>query len=511
VRWREDRNENLLASCHAREDSARTRAAVDRDGRILALELQITEDFGGYCFYPANYVARVVALILTGPYRVADYAYDVKVVLTNKCGYGPMRAPMGMVSWVIEGTIEAIARKLGLDPIAVRRANMLSAADLPYRMPTGEVQEDVTSRETFETALARFDVAGFRAQQQADRARGIFRGVGICCVVESTTYGSAFFKAAGIPGSGYEAGWVKIEPSGAVNAAVGLMAMGQGYETTFAQVVADALGVAPENVRLHVGNTDTAPYGMGSRGARGGTVGGSVLTLAARSLREKVLAIAAQLLGLNTSGELRLWRGRVERQLGGTWSDTGLGLGDVAHVAYLDPLRLPPGMEPGLEAHKTYDPPPMTYSNATHICEAVVDTRTGAVTLSRYLVVEDCGTVFNPMIVAGQQHGAIAMGISGVLLEEIVYDENGQNRSGSFADYLLATAVEIPPIEVVSQHTPNRRTPTGSKGMSEGGVMGAIGAVMSAVNDALAPFGVVADRQPLSPDYVRALIRGRKP
>jgi aerobic carbon-monoxide dehydrogenase large subunit len=509
VRWREDRTENLLAASHAREDSARTRAAVDPDGRILALELQITEDFGGYCFYPANYVARVVALILTGPYRIVDYAYDSMVVLSNKCGYGPMRAPMAMTSWVMDGTIEAIARALKLDPIEVRRRNMISEAELPHRMPTGEVLEDITPRESLETAVRTFDVEAFRTRQRADRERGIYSGLGICCVVESTTYGSAFYKAAGIPGSGHEAGWVKIEPTGVVNASVGLMASGQGYETTFAQVVADALGVLPENVHLTLGNTDTAPYGMGSRGARGGTVGGSVLMLAANVLRDKVLAIGAGLLGLNTGAELRLQHGRIERRLAGEWTDAGLSLADIAQVAYLDPLRLPTGMEPGLEAHKAYDPPPMTYSNATHVCEATVDVRTGGVTLQRYLVVEDCGTVYNPLIVEGQQHGAIAMGISGVLLEEIIYDENGQNRSGSFADYLLATAVEIPPIEIVSQHTPNRRTATGSKGMSEGGVMGAIGAVMNAVNDALAPFGVVADRQPLSPPYIHSLLRGK--
>jgi carbon-monoxide dehydrogenase large subunit len=510
VRWREDRTENLLASCHAREDRVRTRAVVDQEGRIVALELHITEDFGGYCFFPANYVARVVALIVTGPYRIANYASDVKVVLTNKCGYAPMRAPMAMVSWVMEGTIEAIARKLGRDPIEVRRVNMLSAADLPYRMPTGEVLEDVTVRESLETALEAFDIRAFRTRQRADRERGVHRGLGICCVVESTTYGSAFFKAAGIPGSGYEAALVKIEPSGAVNASVGLMASGQGYETTFAQVVADALGVMPEQVRVSMGNTDIAPYGMGSRGARGGTAGGGALMLAGHALREKVLAIAASMLGLNTSGDLRVERGRIERLLGGSWTDTGFGIADIAHVAYLDPLRLPAGMEPGLEAHKTYDPPPMTYSNATHLCEAVVDASTGAITLERYLVAEDCGTVYNPNIVAGQQHGAIAMGISGVLLEEIVYDEMGQNLSGSFADYMLATAMEIPPIEIVSRHTPNRKTPTGSKGMSEGGVMGAIGAVMNAVNDALSPFGVVADRQPLTPEYIRSLIRGAR-
>jgi carbon-monoxide dehydrogenase large subunit len=509
VRWREDRGENLLAASHAREEVVRTRAAVDRDGRILALELEIIEDFGAYCFYPANYIARVVAMILTGPYRIADYAFDVKVVLTNKCGNGPMRAPMAITSWIMDGTIEAIARRLQRDPVEIRRVNMLAAADLPYRMATGEVLEDITPRETLETALAAFDVATFRARQEVDRARGIHRGLGVCCVVESTTYGSAFYKAAGIPGSGHEAGWVRIDPSGAVNASVGLMASGQGYETAFAQVVADALGVLPDDVHIHLGNTDIAPYGMGSRGARGGAAGGGVLQLAAAAARDKVLAIAAALLGLNTAGELRLRGGRIERRLGGEWVDAGLSLADVAHVAYLDPLRLPVGVEPGLEAHRAYDPPPMTYSNATHLCEAVVDIRTGAIALPRYLVVEDCGTVLNPLIVAGQQHGAVAMGISGVLLEEIVYDDNGQNCSGSFADYALATAAEIPPIEVISLHTPNHRTPTGSKGMSEGGVMGSIGAVMSAVNDALSPFDVVADRQPLSPQYIRSLVRGK--
>jgi carbon-monoxide dehydrogenase large subunit len=509
VRWREDRAENLISASHAREDVARTRTAVDSQGRILGLELEMVEDFGAYCFYPANYLARVVAMILTGPYRVPSYAYDIKVALTNKCGNGPMRAPMAITSWVMEGTIEAIARRLSLDPVEVRRLNMLGPADLPYPMLTGLLLEDVTPRESLERALEAFDMAGFRLRQAADRVRGIYRGAGLCCVVESTTYGSAFYKAAGIPGSGHESGWVKIEPSGAVNASVGLMASGQGYETTFAQVVAEPLGINPNEVRIHLGNTDTAPYGMGSRGARGGTAGGSVLLSAAQTLRDKVLTIAATLLGLNTSGELRLNDSRVERRLGGVWTDAGLTLADVARVAYLDPLRLPPGMEPGLEAHRSYDPPPMTFSNAMHICEVCVDVRTGKVVIERYLVVEDCGTVLNPMIVRGQQQGAIAMGISGVLLEEIVYDENGQNRSGSFADYLLATAVEIPPIEVISQHTPNKKTLTGSKGMSEGGVMGATGAVPSAVNDALAPFCVIAERQPLSPMYIRSLLRGK--
>ncbi|MDB5404240.1 MAG: xanthine dehydrogenase [Rhodopila sp.] len=509
VRWRESRGENLLAASHAREQAVQTRAGVDADGRIIALDVSILEDFGAYCFYPANYVARVVAMILTGPYRIADYAFDVRVVLTNKCGAGPMRAPMAITSWVMDGTIEAVARALGLDPIEVRRRNILAAGDLPYAMPTGETLHDIAPARTLEAALDAFDVAAFRARQAKDRTRGIHRGMGVCAVVEPTTYGSAFYKAAGIPGSGHEAAWVKVAPSGAVDAAVGLMGSGQGYETSLAQAVAEGLGVEAEDVRLHTGNTDTAPYGMGSRGARGGTAGGSVLLLAGQALQRKVCTIAALYLGLNSGDELRLRGGSVQRPIAQGWEETGLRLADIARIAYLDPLSLPDGMEPGLEAHRAYDPPAMTYSNSTHVCEAVVDIETGTVLLERYLVAEDCGQALNPLITEGQQHGAIAMGIGGVLREQVVYDAAGQNLTGSFMDYAMTTAADLPPFEVRSVPTRTARTPTGSKGMSEGGVMGAIGAVTSAINDALAPFGVVVERQPLTPSAIFALLARR--
>ncbi|MFQ6017462.1 MAG: xanthine dehydrogenase family protein molybdopterin-binding subunit, partial [Kiloniellaceae bacterium] len=507
LRWREDRMENLLASCQAREDFVRTRAAVSREGRLLGLELEIVEDFGAYCFYPANYVARVVAMILTGPYKVQDYAFDVKIALTNKCGMAPMRAPMAITSWVMEGTMDAIARDLGLDPAEVRRLNMLRGDDFPYVMATGERLEDITPYETFEKALETVDYDGFRQGQEKDRSRGVYRGLGICVVVESTTYGSRFYKAAGIPGSGHEAAWIRIEPSGAVNASVGLMGSGQGYETPLAQAVAEGLGVDLEAVRMHMGNTDVAPYGMGSRGSRGGTAGGGTLYLAACDARAKVLAIAAPMLGPDSPDELRLVGGRIERRLGGEWSETGLTLADVARTAYFNPLELPAGMEPGLEFHKAYDPPPMTYSNATHVCEVEVDVETGVIRIGRYVIVEDCGTVLNPLVVQGQQHGAAAMGIGGTLYEQVFYDGQGQNLSVTFADYLLPTACEVPPFEIVSLHTPNSRTPAGTKGMAEGGVMGSIGAVCNAVSDALQPFGVVVERQPLSPDYIRSLVR----
>ena len=507
VRWREDRLENLLASSQAREDFCRTRAAVSADGRLLGLELEIIEDFGAYSFYPGNYLARVVAMILTGPYQVQDYSYDVKVVLSNKVGNGPMRAPMSITSWVMEGTMDAIARELKLDPVAVRRLNMLHPEDFPYTMATGEVLADITPRQTLEGALAAFDYDNFRQRQQQGRAQGIYLGLGICSVVESTTYGSRFYKAAGIPGSGHEAAWLRIEPSGAVNASVGLGATGQGYETSLAHAVAEGLGVAPQQVHLHLGHTDIAPYGMGSRGARGGTAGGGTLYLCAQEASVKVLAIGAALLGLESSAPLRLRDGRIEQMTDGEWVATGVGLADVARTAYLDPLALPAGMQPGLEFHRTYEPPPMTYSNSTHLCEVQVDVATGAVRFVRYVVAEDCGTVLSPVVVEGQQHGAIAMGLSGALFEQVYYDEAGQNLSGTLADYLVATACELPHIEILSMHTPNRATPAGIKGMAEGGVMGAIGALSNAVNDALAPFDVVVNQQPLTPMYLRDLLR----
>jgi carbon-monoxide dehydrogenase large subunit len=509
VRWREDRLENLQAACHAREQRCETRAAVAADGRILALELSMTEDFGAYCFFPGNYIARVVALILTGPYRIADYTYRVRVALTNKCGAGPMRAPMAMASWVMDGTLDEIARQLGLDPLSVRRVNMLTPVELPYTMPTGELLEDVTPSETLEAVAAAIGYDDFRRRQAEARKQNRFLGLGLCTVVEPTTYGSRFYKAAGILGSGHEAAWVRIEPTGTVRASVGLMATGQGYESSLPLAVAEGLGVDVSNVRLELGNTDVAPYGMGSRGARGATAGGGALYLCARKAQEKVLAIAAHMLKLNSAGDLRLREGDVERLIGGAWTGTGIALTDIARTAYLDPLALPPGMEPGLDVSQAYDPPPMTYSNSSHACEVELDVQTGRVSILRYVVAEDCGTVLNPVVVRGQQQGAVAMGLSGALFEHVFYDETGQNLSSTLADYRVASACELPNFEILPMHTPNQRTPAGIKGMAEGGVMGAIGAVSNAVNDALAPFGVTATHQPLTPPTLRGLLRGR--
>jgi carbon-monoxide dehydrogenase large subunit len=256
------------------------------------------------------------------------------------------------------------------------------------------------------------------------------------------------------------------------------MGSGQGYDTALAQAKAEGLGVSPEIVRLHLGNTDVAPYGMGSRGARGGTAVSAVLLLVGGTVLRKACAIAAAMLGLNSGHELRLWEGQVQRMIGGACTDADLSLTDIARVAYTDPLRLPEGMDPGQEAHRAYDPPPLTFSNSTHVCDVVVDVETGVVEVERYIVAEDCGRVLNPAIVAGQQYGAAALGNPAVLRERVVYDESGQNLTGSFLDYAMPLAADIPAIELISMHTVSRRTLSGTKGMSEGGVMGAVGVVL---------------------------------
>ena len=502
VRWREERGENLIAALHAREETVHTQAAVDADGRLRALKAHVLADFGAYCFFPANYMARVVAMIMPGPYRLADYAYEVDVVLTNKCPAGPMRAPMAITSWVIEGTMDAIARALSIDPLAVRRLNMIESKDLPYVTATGETYRDITTLECQAAAADMIGYVEFRRFQSTARAAGRLVGVGICNVVESTTYGSKFYKSAGIPGSGHETAWVRVEPSGAVNVSVGLMGSGQGYETTLAQCVAAGLGVEPAVVRVLLGHTDVAPYGMGSRGSRGAAAGGGAAYLAARRAAEKVLSIAAHQLALNATTGLRIAAGRVERLIGETWEPTGLAIKDIARIAYLDPLKLPDGMEPGIDVQYAYDPPPMTYSNATHMCTVEIERETGQPTILRYIVVGDCGTAINSMIVDGQTHGAVAMGLGGALKEAVIYDAEGQNLTGSLMDFGAARAVDLPAIEVSHHNTPNSLTPLGLKGMAEGGTMGAIGALANAVNDALAPLGIAIDTQPLTAERI---------
>src|SRR5438093_1437177 len=288
VRWIETRRENLLAALHAREHIVDVRAAVTVDGTILGLDVKILADFGAYAYFPANYMARVVDMMIPGAYRLRDYRYAITAVLTNKCPSGPYRAPMLICSWVTEGTIDAVARALDLDPVDVRRRNMLADGALPDRTPTELTYRSVYPRDTLERALATFDYKDRRREQVAARSAGRTVGIGVATYVEPNTYGSEFYKTAGIPGSGHDAAIVQIEPSGAVSAQIGVVSQGQGHLTTVSQALADELAVPIEKIRVRSGDTAAAPYGMGTRGSRGGVVSAGAALGAARVLKAKV-------------------------------------------------------------------------------------------------------------------------------------------------------------------------------------------------------------------------------
>ncbi len=451
VRWIETRRENLLASLHAREDIVDVRAAVKADGAIVGLDVQILTDFGAYAYFPANYMARVIGMMVPGAYRLRDYRYAITAVLTNKCPAGPYRAPMLICSWVTEGTIEAVARALGLDPVEVRRRNMIADSDLPYTTATKLIYRSVYPRDTLERALAMLDYQEARRQQAEARAAGRIVGIGIATYVEPNTYGSEFYKTAGIPGSGHDAAIVRIEPSGAVSAQIGVVSQGQGHLTTVAQALADALTVPIEKVRVQSGDTAAAPYGMGTRGARGGVVSAGAALGAVRIVKDKLLRIAAHLLEAPLD-DLELVEGAV--RVRGVPASS-MTIGQLAQKAYLAPTELPVGMEPGLEATHAFDPPPLTFSSGTHICRVEIDPETGALTILQYTIVEDCGRMLNPRIVEGQLHGATAQGLGGALLEEIVYDADGQNLSATLLDYAIPIAARVPSFEIEHLERPD--------------------------------------------------------
>jgi len=506
IKWVEDRLENLTASNHARDDEVCIEAAVLNDGTVLGVRADLWADFGAYAFYPPSYIISVVGWLLLGAYKIDHYQYTINVAITNKCPAGTLRAPMAIVTWATDAMMHRIAEDLGLDPFAIRRKNMISLEDQPYRSAPGYLYEALTLREGFDQTIRDFDLESFRREQEEAAKTGRLIGVGIASVVEPTTYGSAWYKASGDDGSGHEAATVKIEPTGAMNVMVGIVSTGQGYETSLAQVVAEALGSTPANVQVRLGDTHIAPYGMGSRGSRGAAAGHGVAYLAALDLREKVLKIAAHLLqrraeDLHIVDDVVLAEGSPV---------VSIPMKEIARIAYNDPSSLPDGVQPGLEIHRTYDPPFMTFSNATHLCQVEVDPETGEIKIQKYRVLEDAGTLINPLIVDGQIHGGVAMGIGQALLEEVRYDDQGTNLTATFADYLMPSMDTVPTIEVEHVETPNPNTPRGIKGMAEGPVQGAIASVALAVQDAVSLRGAHLDQLPFTPSRILAALRAAR-
>jgi carbon-monoxide dehydrogenase large subunit len=491
VKWVEDRRENLISGPHARNEQGRVRIALDEGGVIQAMTVDHVGDVGAYPACPAV----MDPTLLPGPYRVPRLGFSMSMVWTNTMGKGAYRGPWMFETTAREMTIDVAAAQIGMDPAELRRRNLLSLADLPFTSPSAKVFEEITPLETFEQALGMLDYDGFRREQAAAREQGRYLGVGISVYVEPTSMGSPTLYT--------EAATVRVESSGSVVAYLGTTSHGQSVETTMAQIVADTLGVRYDDVTIVQADTQSTPYGPGTGGSRTAVIAGGAGREASEAVRRKVLAIAAHAMEASPD-DLEVNDGTVAVR--GTPTKS-MSMQEVAKLAYRTVDQLGPDVEPGLEATVRFRPSRFpTWSNATHVCVVEVDPRTWLPRILRYIVAEDCGRMINPNVVEGQIFGGVVQGIGGALLEDFVYDSDGNPLTTTFMDYLLPTASDVPDIEVGHIETVSTTNPGGYKGLGEGGAIGSHAAVANAVGDALAPFGVRVTRTPLGPKDVFELV-----
>ncbi|MBI2203294.1 MAG: xanthine dehydrogenase family protein molybdopterin-binding subunit [Candidatus Rokubacteria bacterium] len=495
VQWVEDRREHLMATNHSRQQFHEVEIGVERDGRILALRDRFVVDLGAYIRTHGVVVPELTAALMPGPYRIASYSSEALCVLSNKTPTGTYRGPGRYeCTFVRERLVDLVARELGLDPADVRRRNFIPPEAMPYDVGGGSLGQktvyDVGDyRSAFESALDALGYEAARAEQTAARAHGRHVGIGIGCVVEKAGLGPWEYARA------------EVDATGHVVLYSGVASVGQGIETTLAQVAAAELGVSVDDITVVHGDSASVPYGVGGFASRGASVALPAALYAARKLRDKIVRVAAML--LEAAPEDLVIDGRRVAVRG--MPDRSVAFRDVARAA----IPGPPGMDPGLTASHFFEAPKMTYPYGTHLAMVEVDAETGQVKILKYVITYDVGKAINPMIVDGQLVGALAQGIGGALYEELVYDDAGQLLTTSFMDYLLPTAMEMPVTTVarILEETPTPLNPLGAKGVGEGGSSGAGAAIANAVADALAPFGVMVRSLPLSPDRVLALIR----
>jgi len=503
VAWIEDRLENLTASFHARDQRLHLRGGFDADGRLLAIDADILCNVGAYSNFPATCgVEPLMALAdMPGPYRVPEYRARARGVASNTCPMSPYRGvSRPVITAAMERLMDCAAVRLGLDGLEIRRRNLIT--EFPHTSVTGIVHDPGSYREAMEAAARIVDFAEFRARQQTARADGRWLGLGVSVFAERTGPGTPAFAARRmVINPGFERVELAMDPSGFLEARIGSSPHGQGLKTTLAQLIADEIGVAPKEIRVVAGDTDRTPYGWGTFASRSLVIAGGACKLAAATLRERVQAVAGQILEADAS-DIEIGDGRAFVR--GT--DLGVEMRQLARVAYHQSHRFPAIAETGLSAVATYDPYG-TFSNACHVAIVAVDIATGKVEIERFVIVEDAGRLINPMIVEGQIHGGVAQGIANALYEKVVYDDGGNMLTGSLADYLVPTMAEIPELEIHHLETLTEASVTGAKGVGEGGTIGAPAAVLNAVSDALAPFDVGIFEMPITPQRILQLLR----
>ncbi|HEY2700741.1 MAG TPA: aerobic carbon-monoxide dehydrogenase large subunit [Pseudonocardiaceae bacterium] len=507
VKWAEDRSENLMSTAFARDYHMHGELAATQDGTILALRATVLADHGAFngTAQPSKFPAGFFHIV-TGSYDLRAAHCAVTGVYTNKAPGGVAYScsfRVAEASFLVERLVDLLARELDIDPADLRMKNLLRPEQFPHVCPTGWEYDSGDYPKALELAMDIADYPALRKQQAEMRGRGEYLGIGLSVFTEAVGAGPR--KHMDIMGLGMADGAeLQVYPTGKAVLRISVQSQGQGHETTFAQIVAHELGIDPDDVDVVHGDTDQTPFGLGTYGSRSTPVSGAATSVAARKVRDRARTVASAMLEVSEDDlewEPGRWFVRGDPHSGKT-------IAEIAMAAHSD-LELPDGVEGHLDASCVYNPPNLTYPFGAYLCVVDVDPGTGAVKVRRFVAVDDCGVRINPMIVEGQIHGGLADGIGMALMELMPFDTDGNCLGGSFMDYLLPTAVECPMWELGETVTPSPHHPFGAKGIGESATVGSPAAVVNAVIDALAPFGVTHADMPLTPAAVWCAINGR--
>jgi carbon-monoxide dehydrogenase large subunit len=509
VKFVADRLESFTSDIHARHHRVKGRIGVKRDGEIVAFEIDDLTGIGPYSMFPRTSAieGNQVVNLVGGPYKHKQYRARLDVVFQNKtptCQYRGVGHPIACA--VTEGLVDLAARSIGMDPLEIRRRNVIPDDAYPATGASGIKLEVLSHEQCLEKIEALMDYPALLAEQKTLRERGIYRGIGFAALIELTNPSAAFYGVGGARISSQDGATMRLDPSGAVTLMSSVGEQGQGNEGIFRQIAADAVGVDLEKVRVVTGDTDVTPYGGGTWASRGAGIGGEAVLLAGQALRANIIKLAAVMLKRDAEG-LTVRRGDV---VDAQTFDSVLPLHELGRVAYYRSDMLPAGFTPELMVTRHYAQRdyPFIFTNGVQASYLEVDPDTGFIKLLQHWAVEDCGRVINPKLVDEQIRGAIVQGIGGALLEECLYDDEGLMRNASMADYLVPMSAEMPDIHVAHVQTPTRSSQLGAKGAGEAGTAGAPAAVMNAVNDALAPLKAQVWSQPITPEKIlRALGR----
>ena len=507
VKFSADRIESFLTDIHAREHKVKIKLACTHQGDIIAFDMNDLTGIGPYSVYPrtSGIEGNQVVNLTGGPYKHKHYKAKLDVVFTNKnvtCQYRAVGHPIAMA--ITEGIVDEAARKIGMDPAEFRRRNLIADDAYPYTFPSGVKFEKLSHHQCLDQLMTLMDYKGLRQEQANLRAQGIYRGIGLAAMIEVTNPSPAFYGVGGARISAQDGATIRLDPAGMVNVLVSVTEQGQGTEAVFTQIAATAVGVKVENVRVITGDTAITPYGGGTWASRGAGIGGEAVLQAGKVLRKHILDVAAAILKVEAA-TLDLVSGVVIDKLSG---QEQMPLSEVGRVAYFRPDTLPMNFQSELTVTRHYTPREygFTFTNGIQASYVEVDTETGFVKLLKHWCVEDCGTIINPMLVDEQIRGGIVQGIGGAMFEECMYSEDGQLLNGSMADYLVPMAGEMPDMVIGHVQTPTKTSELGAKGAGEAGTAGAPGAVMNAINDALAPLNANVSVQPFTPQRVLAAL-----